>query len=1042
MKKNPLTIIAEIANAHQGKVDEAIALFNSARKAKADAIKFQIYNAEELLVRKHSRYEHFKNQAFSKKDWKFIFESIDRERIEVYTDVFGLGSLKIAQENSVDGIKIHSSDLGNISLLNSILDFKGKIFISAGGSTIPELIDCLNPLFEEGDFKEIILMHGFQAYPTPVKDSNLDKLSLFKSLFENKVSYGYMDHIDGEDSLATTIPLSLISQGISYIEKHITHNRDKKGIDYYSSFEPKEFKEFISSSKKIKKAYRDSDSFFTNSEMAYRNSTKKAYVWAKDINKNSLITINDIVMKRTEETFPSLYGKEIIGKTLLKDVFFEEQISKLDFPRKILALIVVRTNSSRLPNKALKEIGGEESILHLLKRLEVSKEKSFLDKIVVCTSISNSDDELANLIEKKGYQVYRGPEENVLSRMMLALEDNPEFDIILRITGDDILIDPEYLDKTVQQFLTTNSDYTDAKNLPSGTEVEVFSRDLLFFINNHFFDTSGTEYLTNYFEAIKEHFRYSSLETEESFEKIRLTLDTEEDFEVLSNLINFFDKEGKKYTYNIRDIFSYFKKFPKQQKINLNVNQRSIPTRFNLEVDWKSITSGPLITVYITCFNYGSYVRKAIDSVLSQNFNDFELIIIDDGSTDNSREIINEYKTHPKVRIIYQENLGLNRTNNVAIQESRGQYVMRLDADDFLDPNALHMLIKRMLEDDEIALVFPDYFLVDEKNNVIGQERRHNFDEDVEVFDQPAHGACTLFKKSTLLEVGMYSEEYDCQDGFEIWTKIASSYKVSNINLPLFFYRKHGENLTGDEDRILSTRSKILSASSNESKEKNILCIVPIRSSAKVEKNLSIRQFSDSSLIDILLSKLSSSKIIKKFLVSTNDHKVMEYVMNKGHQCHLRDDAISNINSPIELTINNIIESYPELISKIKYLTVLNYEYPFMELRNIENTVDIMEIFDTNSSMSVLPTDLNLYKHEGSGLLPLSHNNQLRLERDQVYQEIGGIHSVKMSWYKRNRKLHADKVSHLIIDKNSSRKIENEDDFAALQFLYNQRHKK
>jgi len=97
------------------------------------------------------------------------------------------------------------------------------------------------------------------------------------------------------------------------------------------------------------------------------------------------------------------------------------------------------------------------------------------------------------------------------------------------------------------------------------------------------------------------------------------------------------------------------------------------------------ITS-PLVTVYITNYNYGRYLSQAIESVLNQTFTDFELIVVDDGSVDDSRDIIRQYQGHPKVRTIFQENQGLNKTNNIALRSARGKYIMRLDADDYLDP--------------------------------------------------------------------------------------------------------------------------------------------------------------------------------------------------------------------------------------------------------------------------------------------------------------------------------------------------------------------
>jgi len=1032
MKTNSIKTIAEIANAHEGDLEEAIALFRSSKVSGAYAIKFQIYSADELMVSSHKRYDHFKRQSFTKKEWSKLFNLIDRKNVEVYADVFGLDSLRIATLNKVDGIKIHSSDLGNHHMLSAIKNFSGKVFVSAGGSTAPEIVKFVNPIIKAGNAKEIILMHGFQTYPTPHEDSNLNKINFFKEIFRDNVSYGYMDHTDADLELSSWIPFSLIFSGIDYIEKHITHDRSKKGTDYFSSYEPDEFSKFVSSIQQIEASFGSDEKFFSNSELAYRKQAKKVYVWSKNLKSGSIILENDIVMKRAETSIPSLNYEEIIGKNLIEDVNKEQQITKKNLAQTVLAIVVVRTSSSRLPGKALKKIAGEETIIHLLKRLELSRSRGFIDELVVCTTISETDNELAKLVSELGYKLYRGPEENVLSRMMIAIDDNPQHEIILRITGDDILIDPDYLMETVNNFKINNSDYTDAKNLPSGTEVEVFSKNVLSFINDNFVDTSGSEYLTNYYKEIEEHFRSSSLKVSENYSKLRLTLDNEKDFQVISNLLEYFDKVGKKYNYNLNDINNYFLSNPHVLKINSKVKQKNIPSRFNTKVDWKSYTNDPLITVYITCHNYEDYVEKAIQSVLNQNLSDYELIIIDDGSSDSSREKISKFRSHPKVKIIFQENLGLNRTNNVAINISKGKFIMRLDADDFLDKNALHLMSKKLLDDEELALVFPDYFMIDSHGEILSQEKRHDFDE-VKMKDQPAHGACTMFRKSILEKVNNYSEEYDCQDGYEIWTKIAENHKVSNINLPLFYYRQHQKNLTKNEERILSTRSRILSSKSGISKKKNILAIVPIR---RENLCLALTPFNETTLLDLTMQKLQNSKRIQKILVSSNDERIKIHCQKRNYRFHFRSDILSEINSPIEDTINNILLEEKDISKNIDFISLINYEYPFLDIRNIENSIDILQVYNANSSMSVVASESNYFNHDGNGLVPLNRNKSLRLERERLYEETGGIHSVNLSWYKKNKSLHSKKVSHLIIDEKASRKIKNLEDLKMFETLF------
>ena len=187
-----------------------------------------------------------------------------------------------------------------------------------------------------------------------------------------------------------------------------------------------------------------------------------------------------------------------------------------------------------------------------------------------------------------------------------------------------------------------------------------------------------------------------------------------------------------------------------------------------------------LITVYITNFNYGKFIKQAIESVLMQTEQSFELIIIDDGSTDNSKEIIEKYKDLKNIRIVYQKNKGLNVTNNIALRAARGKYIVRLDADDYFSPNALELLLEKLESDSMLGMVFPDYFLVDTQGEVLERQKRHDFDNEVKLFDQAAHGACTMIRVKFLRDIGGFDESFSCQDGYELWVKFTSKFKVSN----------------------------------------------------------------------------------------------------------------------------------------------------------------------------------------------------------------------------------------------------------------------
>ena len=104
---------------------------------------------------------------------------------------------------------------------------------------------------------------------------------------------------------------------------------------------------------------------------------------------------------------------------------------------------------------------------------------------------------------------------------------------------------------------------------------------------------------------------------------------------------------------------------------------------------------------------------------LNQKYQDFELIIIDDGSTDDSKKVIENYRNYSKIKIIYQKNKGLNVTNNIATRISKGKYIVRLDADDFFHEDAIQQLVNQLEKDSSLVAVFPDYAIVDQEGNVL-----------------------------------------------------------------------------------------------------------------------------------------------------------------------------------------------------------------------------------------------------------------------------------------------------------------------------------
>ena len=575
-------IIAEIANAHQGDPETAAKMAAAFAEAGADAVKFQIYFADELLTRSHSRYAHFKRQSFAPAAWGDLLARAKACGVRVYCDVFGTEALAVAARHGADGFKLHASDLSNDPMLDAVAGLPGRVFLSAGGATVREIARSVERMLSAG--KRPVLLHGFQAYPTRIEDSCLGRLAWLRGIFGDDCDLGYADHIDGGDPFALSLPLFAMGLGATVIEKHVTFDRAAKGVDYFSSIEPDEFRRFVAHVRSCALALGERPSDMSAAELGYRHSVKKHWVAAHPLEKGAVVAAGDLVMKRVEDApGDPLPREQLVGRRLKQDVPDDTRVSRAMVETTVWALPVARSKSSRLPGKALIEIAGQPALAHLFERL---KQCAVVDRIVFCTTTDPADDALCALAEKAGIAVHRGASDDVLSRMIGAMGQE-RVDIVLRVTGDDILVDPDYVERTVQHHIASNAEYTDAKALPSGTEVEVFDGALLRELLAAAKDSSGTEYLTNYVTDHKSHFRCASLPVPERHaQDWRLTLDTPEDLALVQGLLEHMAAIGKATTYRLDDIVDYFARHPERLKINAEVRQRSKPITVETSMRW------------------------------------------------------------------------------------------------------------------------------------------------------------------------------------------------------------------------------------------------------------------------------------------------------------------------------------------------------------------------------------------------------------------------------------------------------------------------
>ena len=451
----------------------------------------------------------------------------------------------------------------------------------------------------------------------------------------------------------------------------------------------------------------------------------------------------------------------------------------------------------------------------------------------------------------------------------------------------------------------------------------------------------------------------------------------------------------------------------------------------------------PLVTVYITNYNYGKYIKQAIESVLNQSCQDFELIIIDDGSTDNSKEIIESYAHIDKVQIVYQQNKGLNITNNVALKLANGQFIVRLDADDYFEKDALKSMSDALLKDTELGLVFPDYYLVDEDGNVLHEEKRHSFEEDVTLLDMPAHGACTMIRKSFLQTLGGYDEEFKCQDGYDLWVRFTAKYKVNNVSQILFSYRRHGDNLTTNEDKILNTRMAIKEKFifNNFDNKPDTIVVIPVRGSKLNAKDVAFLKLGGDYVLDLKIKTALATKSTLSVIISSpdkeiEDHIYQKYANNSKVIFHKRNEKLARLNTDLVKTVNNIIDS--SLTTNLEYqnIAILSIENPFTESKTIDDAINTMKLFKTDSLISVREESNMFFHHDGSGMKPiLGQEKQTKLERDLLYRYAGGIIAVKKESFQKEQKLICGKVGHIVVHQRMALQLKSKLDFEIAELM-------
>lgn len=311
-------VLAEVACSHDGSVDKVIDMIKSAANAGFNGIQFQLFSTDLLLAPYHPFYKKVKGLEIKLDDWPPLIKLAQSLGLKVFANVLETSGMKVAVLSQVDAIKVHSADISNPEMLNSVVNSQLPIVLSTGGSTIEEMRIAVEELKSSG-VTNLLLMHGFQAYPTDIDNSNLNFITTLEAMFGLLV--GYQDHIDAELEISRTLPLLAMAKGGVLLEKHITDCRSRKGTDYESALDLTELSGFI---KLINQAWQSFGSSeirpLSTQEEQYRRNFKKTIVAARRIDKGKKITRDMICFMRADQGYRPIDADKVIGKKCTKVV--------------------------------------------------------------------------------------------------------------------------------------------------------------------------------------------------------------------------------------------------------------------------------------------------------------------------------------------------------------------------------------------------------------------------------------------------------------------------------------------------------------------------------------------------------------------------------------------------------------------------------------------------------------------------------------------------------------------------------------------------
>lgn len=400
------------------------------------------------------------------------------------------------------------------------------------------------------------------------------------------------------------------------------------------------------------------------------------------------------------------------------------------------------------------------------------------------------------------------------------------------------------------------------------------------------------------------------------------------------------------------------------------------------------------VSIIITNYNYSKYLGRCIRSCISQSLpkKDFEIIVVDDNSTDNSLKKLDEFKNNIKI-ISNKKNIGVAKSVNNAVKIAKGDYFVRIDADDYISSYLLAFLYNGFL-------IFPEKFGIACDYYHVTSDGKHL--KKIESEEMPI--ACgILYNKKKFISYGMYNPKFKHREEEELRLRLGKKYDIHYLNLPLYRYRMHETNKTKSKNYLVDFRKKIEKLTTLKNKKeitkskflKYVVAVIPARGNSKRLKNKNIYKTYGKPMIAWPITETKKSSIINEVYVSSESQKILNISKKYGAKILKRPNELSKDKVYKLDVIRHAIKKI-EVKNKKKVSLVLSIQAnsPEIKLKNIEEAIKKLIRFNLQEVISV-----NKYFNCNAAIRVMTRNalfqNSLSTNHGFIKLDIKDIHYKK-----------------------------------------------